>query len=75
MEEKFISVIADALELESGSINLNDEFRKYENWDSLAQLTLIAALDENFGVGIETDDFSKLKTLSDLLAEVQKRSA
>lgn len=73
MEEKFISVIKEALELEEKSVQLSDEFRNYDNWDSLAQLTLIAALDENFGVGIESDDFAKIKTLADLLSEVEKR--
>lgn len=73
MEEKFLSVVKDALEITENELNLSDEFRKYTTWNSLTELTLIAALDENFGVGIESEDFKKMLTLADLLEEVKMR--
>ena len=53
---------------------MDDKFRDYEEWGSLAQLSLIVMLDENFGVEIEVEDFEKLITLEDLMKEVKKRS-
>lgn len=73
MEEKFLSVVKDALEITENELNLSDEFRKYTTWNSLTELTLIAALDENFGVGMESEDFKKMLTLADLLEEVKMR--
>ncbi|MGD8779540.1 MAG: acyl carrier protein [Ignavibacteria bacterium] len=73
MEEKFKEELKEALEIENREVNLSDNFRDYTEWDSLAQLTLIAMLDDRFGVSIEMPDFEKLITVDDLIREVQKR--
>ena len=75
MQDQFIELLKEALEAVDKEIKLEDEFREYEEWDSLAQLSLIAALDETFGVEIEDEDFQKLNTVADLLQSVQERSS
>ena len=74
MKDEFIGAFKEALEIEDRELSLEDEFREYEEWGSLAQLSLIVMLDENFGVEIEVEDFEKLITLEDLMNEVKKRS-
>lgn len=74
MKDKFISAFKEALEMEEDTeLNLTDTFRDYDEWDSLSRLSLIAMLDEEFSVEIENDDFEKIKTLGDLIKEVEKR--
>ena len=73
MEKKIIAAFKEAMERED-EINLNDEFRDYDEWDSLAYLEVIAMLDEDFGVEIEAADFKKLITVEALLNEIKKRS-
>jgi len=73
MEEKFLEVLKEALEIEDREIKLSDNFQEYLEWDSLTQLSLIAMLDEEFNVSIETDKLKNLKTVEDLMKEVQKR--
>lgn len=73
MEEKFTEQLKEILEMEGQEINLTDNFRDYDNWDSLANLSVIAMLDDEFGVYIETNDFRKLITVGDLLSEVKNR--
>jgi len=73
METKFLADFKEALERED-EINLTDEFRNYPEWDSLAYLSVIAMLDENYGVQIELADFRKQITLEELMKEVFKRS-
>jgi acyl carrier protein len=73
METKFIEAFKEALERED-EINLTDEFRTYPEWNSLAYLSVIAMLDENYGVSIELADFRKQITLEDLMNEVFLRS-
>ncbi|CAD5253121.1 MULTISPECIES: acyl carrier protein [unclassified Imperialibacter] len=73
MEEKFIKAFKEALELEDRTIDLTDTFRDYEEWDSLGHLSLIAILDEEFGVVIEQAEFNKLSTVGELMVEVKKR--
>lgn len=73
MKDKFLDVFKEALEADDKDVKLSDSFRDYEEWDSLAQLSLIAALDEEFGVEIEDADFQKLITVDDLLKAVEAR--
>ena len=74
MHEKFIPAFKEALEMDDNiQLNLSDNFRDYDEWDSLSRLSLIAMLDEEFSVEIENDDFEKIKTLEDLIKEVEKR--
>ena len=73
MEEKFTQQLKEILEMEDQEINLNDKFRDYDNWDSLANLSVIAMLDDEFGVYIETNDFKKLTTVAELMEEVKRR--
>ena len=73
MEEKFISLFKEALEIDGRDILLTDTFRDYDEWDSLSYLSVIAMLDDEYGVEIETEDFVMLKTLGDLIEEVKKR--
>lgn len=66
MEEKFIELMKDVLEIEDRDINMGDKFREYEEWNSLAYLSVIAMLDEEYDCQIEETDFRKLQTLEDL---------
>ena len=63
--EKFIKLFAEAIERED-SINMGDEFRNYDEWSSLAYLSVVAMMIENYGVQIEQADFKRLKTVQDI---------
>jgi len=72
MRSKFISLLADILEMDVNEIKLEDKFREYENWDSLSYLSVIAMIDEEFDVQIETNIFKTLISVEDLLKAVTK---
>jgi acyl carrier protein len=64
---EFKEAFMEAFELdESFEVKMDDEFREYDNWDSLTKLSLIAVLDDEFDVLIEDKDFSKIITIQDL---------
>lgn len=73
MEEKVFDAFREAMDNEDLDISLSDNFRKYEDWDSLAYLSMIAALDEEFGVEIENEEFEKLETVEDLVNAVNAK--
>ena len=73
MEEKIFDAFREAMDNEDLDINPSDKFREYEEWDSLAYLSMIAALDEEFGVEIENEEFEKLETVNDLIGKVGSR--
>lgn len=60
--DKFIKLFAEALERE-GEIKMEDEFRNYEEWSSIAYLSVIAMMDEEYDIQIEEAEFKKLRTV------------
>lgn len=66
MEKEFIAKLKEILEIEDRELNLSDEFRTYDEWDSLAYLSVIALLDEEYEIQMEEAEFKKLRTVSDL---------
>ena len=75
MQEKFIELFKETLEIEDDSVRLDTEFRNIPQWDSLAFLSVIAMIDEEYDVVIEGNDFKKLITIADVLNEIEKRSS
>lgn len=72
MEQEFINQIKDTFEIENHDVKMDDQFRDYPEWGSLTYLSLIAMMDEEYGVQIEEAEFKKLRTIQDLYNAVQK---
>ncbi|OQC48582.1 MAG: acyl carrier protein [Bacteroidetes bacterium ADurb.Bin035] len=66
MINEIINLMAECLEKEPGEIKATDEFREYEEWDSLAYLSVIAKIDEDYHLVIPRDEFQKIRTIEDL---------
>lgn len=75
MEQKFLEVFAEAMEIEDRELSLGDSFRDFEEWDSLANLSVIAMIDEEFEVVIEADQFAKMTTLQEVFDKILSESA
>lgn len=67
MEQKFINAFAEALEKDPNTINVKDNFRDYEEYSSLTELSILAMLDSEFGIEIEMNNFNNYRTVGDLL--------
>lgn len=70
--EGFIELFAEALERED-EIKMEDEFRNYDEWSSIAYLSIIAMMDEEYETQIEEAEFKKLKTVQDLYDACTKK--
>jgi acyl carrier protein len=73
MEAKFLEMISNVLEIEDKALAMSDVFREYDEWDSLARLSLIAEIDDVYNIVIEDEVFKTLITLDDLYNEINKR--
>ena len=73
MEERLINSLAEALEIESSTIKVEDQFRDYETYSSLTELSVLAMLDSEFGIEIEMKDFNNYKTVRDLITLVSSK--
>ena len=68
----FLSGLADALEIEESTLTPNTLFNEID-WDSLAVISAIALIDEQFGVMIPGQDISNCKGMPDLISLIQSR--
>lgn len=71
MEKEFLKKLKEALEIEDRELSLTDKFREYPEWDSLAFLSVIAMIDEEYDVIIEGKDFKKLETVGDIVNAIK----
>ena len=63
---------AEAVEVDSAEdLNENTKFRELDEWSSLAVLSVIAMLDEEYDTQIENADFKKLQTISDIVQFIE----
>lgn len=63
--EQFIELFKEALDRE-GEVKMEDNFRDYDEWSSIAYLSVIAFMDTNYDTQIEEAEFGLLKTVQDL---------
>ena len=73
MEKDFLQKLADVLEVTDRSLNVEDKFRDYDEWDSLAFLSLIAMIDEEYDVIIEGKEFKRLTTVSEVIESIKTK--
>lgn len=71
MEEKFLLKFKEILEISDRELLPEDNFREYEEWNSLVFLSLIAMIDEEFDVIIEGRDFKLLKTNAEIINAIK----
>jgi len=64
--EKFVSIIADELEMEVGELSGKTEFKTVEGWGSVSALGIIAEIEEQFGVQLGKSDIDNATTIEDL---------
>ena len=62
--EQFLEQLIEVLERDA--IDATDEFRDYEEWDSLAYLSVIAMIDEEYDIVIPGEEFANLNKIIDI---------
>ena len=72
MEQRFIELLKETLEINDREINVSDKFREYNEWDSIAALNVIAMIDEEYDFVLEVNRFKELQTVGDLISEIKK---
>jgi len=71
MKDKFIELLTEILEREE-DLNFEDKLKDLEEWDSLAALSLVSMLDDEYGVIMGRKDFEKMETVEDIFNFVIK---
>ncbi len=71
MLDNIIAIFEEVLERDNGTIKPNDQFRDYDEWDSLAYLAVIAAIDDEYEIVIPVADFRACKTIQEVAKYVE----
>lgn len=66
-EQKKISLLEEIMELDEGTLNVDDMLEDYAEWDSIAALSFIALMDEQFHKTISGPEIKAFKTVGDVL--------
>ena len=61
----FMQLVADTLEVDPGTIAVTDRLDEID-WDSLANISFIAEVDNRFGVSVDSEQLAKSLTIADL---------
>lgn len=69
--DEFLDMICKALEIEEGSITLDDDVDTIEEWDSLGHLSIIEALD-SLGIDTSQEENRNFDTIAKLVELVRK---
>ena len=62
--DKYSNIFKTALNISDDKMSENLKYNEIEEWDSIGHMTLIAALEEEYKINLETDDiieFSSFK--------------
>lgn len=74
METKFKEMLAEALEVTIEELDAGIDLDPEKNWDSIAHLSVISAIDNTFGVQIKGDDLLSCVNTQDLFILFNKYS-
>jgi acyl carrier protein len=72
--EKFIENLAVQFNtIDASDLQADTEFKSLEEWSSLTVLSIIAMIDEEYGVTVKGSDIRTAETVEDLFAIVLER--
>ena len=65
--DEFVKLFAELFdETDASEFAPDTDFRELDEWSSLIGLSVIAMVDEEFGVALKANDFRQILTISDL---------
>jgi acyl carrier protein len=71
--EKFLEQMADIFE--ENTVTLEDKLVDFDAWDSLAQLSIIALADEEYGVTLSVNELIEAETIQGLKELIAEKKA
>lgn len=66
-----IEIFQDILDTNKGTINLESTSSDIDEWDSVATVNIIVALEKEFSVKFKLEDIQSLKTVKDFVELVE----
>ena len=74
MEEKLFILISEIINISTNDLNMESGPQSTPEWDSLAHLTIIAAVESKYNISFNMNDIISIKSVSDLKKIIDKYS-
>jgi acyl carrier protein len=72
--DEFVQLFAELFdETDASAFAPDTDFRELDEWSSLIGLSVIAMVDEEFGVALKANDFRQVSTISDLYQIISEK--
>ena len=63
MDDTLVQLFAEVLEVNPAELNDNSSPESVKQWDSLAAMTLVSAIEDKYNVRLSTRDIMKMSTI------------
>ena len=63
-----LAMLEDMMELDEGDLTLDKALSDIDEYDSMAKLSLIVLMEDEFGVKLTGDDIKAFETVADIIA-------
>ena len=73
-EDVIIEILCDVFDLDQTEINLDSTPEQIDKWDSLANINIIIALEDELETKFRLQDLEEIKTLNDFFLLAKKYS-
>lgn len=71
-QQEKLSMLEDLFEMEEGSLDPAEELTGIDAWDSMAKLSLIVMMEDEFGVTLKSEDVKSFRTVGDILGRMEQ---
>ena len=72
---EFLTVMCDILELDDSDVTFDLKYQEIEEWDSLAQLSVLSYLQDDFNIVIDVEELKSYVTLRDLFDFISSKAS
>lgn len=72
LESEKIKELENIMELDEGTLHMDDTLDSYMEWDSVTILALVSWMDETFGKTVAGSEFRDAQTVADVIALMEK---
>ena len=70
--DKIFEIFGDILDLNKDNFNLDTKPSDFDEWDSVATVNIIIALEGEFGVKFKLEDIQQLKKIKDFVELLER---
>ena len=71
-KDEVIEFLVDVFERDFETMKTEDCFKDYDEWDSLVALSLVASMEDSFGVSLNGEQLESLNTIQDIINFINK---